>query len=184
MGKIKNFRVNLPYEYARDKKWIDENIKPGDVDEYRVFKGIMELQGSIELSQELHEVLHQLEKNQHRIETKLDYLFSILNTLKGGEDILIEEKSPDTFNDRVEKRNLKEKEKNLEVRRQKFYQVLEEALERGIQLRTSHFKEMGGKYATAVSYSYTLFKGWKDALYHFYKNREEKKDNSIEKKEK
>lgn len=90
IGKIKNFRVNLPYEYARDKKWIDENIKPGDIDEYKVFKGQMELKGAMELPEEIADLLHQLEKNQHRIEAKLDLLFSMLHQLHEGGSNLAE----------------------------------------------------------------------------------------------
>lgn len=162
MGKIKNFRVNLPHEYAKDKKWIDENIKPGDVDEYKVFKGQVDLSGTLEFPQDLLALLDQLEQNQAQIEAKLDLLFSILTNLEregGFPKDLKGKKVKDTLTS--------QDEKDLLERRLKFYKVLEEVEEMGKALRTTELKQLGGRFSTAVSYSYEIFDGWKDALRHY-----------------
>lgn len=164
MGKIKNFRVNLPYEYAKDKKWIDENIKPGDVEEYRVYRGEIELTGSMEMPEELLDIIHELESNQAKIEAKLDLLFSMLSNLE-----VLEERSSQ---EEVEEDSSSVENEDLQRRRLKFYKVLEEVERMGKGLRTTELKELGGKYSTAVSYSYELFKGWRDALSHYRAYRE------------
>ncbi len=169
MGKIKNFRVNLPYEYAKDKKWIDENIKPGDVEEYRVYRGEVELTGSMEIPEDLLDIIHVLETNQAKIESKLDLLFSMLKNLQ-----ILEERS--SQEDHEEDSSSQENE-DLQKRKLKFYKVLEEVEGMGKSLRTTELKEMGGKYSTAVSYSYELFKGWRDAISHYRAYRERRRES-------
>ncbi len=171
MGKIKNFKVDLPYECVRDKKWIDENLKPGDVDEYQLFK--CEITGEMVFPVELSNLMYRLEMNQKRIEAKIDLLFALLRQRKKENTQYRQDGNSNSSKSTVNENDSRSRWGGCdEEKKLKLYEVMKEAEEKGIALRTTELKDLGGKFSTAVSYSYQIFDGWKDAVrnYRQFKN--------------
>lgn len=121
-------------------------------------QGEIRLKGEMELPLDFCNRLHQLQINQQRISAKLDLLFGILRQMGVTEG-----------NGRISKEMEEDLSrihwgKSEEEQKLTLFQILKEVEDRGIALRTTELKELGGKFSTAVSYSYKIFGGWKEAL--------------------
>lgn len=191
MGKIKNFRVYFPSEYAKDWEWIEKNLKPGEVEEFDLYKvKVDSVPGEVQFPVELCKKIKTMELNQERIEARLIVIFGMLEQIK---NLLLNMKNeqPVSLKSTGEKnRELKgsedQKNKQLSWGKSKeekiltFYQVLEEAEKKGLRLKTNRLKEKGGKFSTAISYAFKLFGSWDKALHSYhtnYKIKEEQEEN-------
>lgn len=141
-------------------------------------RGEITLGGELELPLEFCNQLHRLQLNQSRIVARLDLLFAILRRMgiQEGNGTLEEEGESDIS--RIQWGRSEEEQKLT------LFQILKEAEERGLALRTTEMKDLGGKFSTAVSYSYKIFGGWKQALkdYKDYRKMEENCFDLAEKK--
>lgn len=124
----------------------------------RLEGGDVHLKGEVVLPVELSNQLHQLQIKQKRIEARLDLLFGLLQKIGLSErNGKIKTKEDDPMS-RIHWGKTEEEQKLT------LYEIFKEAEERGSALRTTELKELGGKFSTAVSYSYRIFGGFKEAL--------------------
>lgn len=150
-----------------------ENPIKRDRLEGKALKGEVSLQGQVDLPIELCNQIHQLQLNQNRIATRLDLLFGILKRMgmeekdKGVEENFLEDLSRIHWG------------KSEEEQKLTLFQIFKEVEDQGKALRTTELKEMGGKFSTAVSYSYKIFGGWKQALRNYRDYRSMDKDFNV-----
>lgn len=121
-------------------------------------KGEITLRGEVLLPIELSNQIHQLLINQKRIEARIDLLFGVLQKMGINESNGSVENYEDESISRIQWGKTEEEQKLT------LFQIFKEAEHRGSALRTTELKELGGKFSTAVSYSYKIFGGFKEAL--------------------
>lgn len=160
---------------------ISRHFSDGSTDQIQVQKeeewegepqrGEIVLGGELELPVELCNQLHRLQINQSRIVARLDLLFGILRRMGLSEGNGKVEKQTEEDISRIQWGRSEEEQKLM------LFQILKEAEDRGLALRTTEMKDLGGKFSTAVSYSYKIFGGWKKALKYYkdYRSIEEER---------
>lgn len=170
---------SISHHFSDEKK--DEleglNYEGKKVEQFQ--RGEIQLRGDLELPVDLCNQLYQLQLNQSKIAARLDLLFGILRRM-----------GLDKGNGKVEKKLEEDLSrikwgKSEEEQKLTLFQIFKEVEDQGRALRTTEFKELGGKYSTAVSYSYKIFGGWKMALknYRDYRHMVEVRKDLAEKKE-
>lgn len=80
MGKKKNFKVFYPSDLkGLDKEWIEENLKPSDIDEYELLEGeINGIPGKIVFPVKMSKAFYFMDRRLQTIEAKMDLLFAMM----------------------------------------------------------------------------------------------------------
>lgn len=179
MERTINIQNDQSNAEALNQEKGEENCCGQERSETEVLKGqIQNLSVELELPTSITQLIQDVKTNQKRLEAKMDLIFTALRlheepVEKEEEEEIIESPPPIQKPPEVEKEKAPEKQRldwgdGPEEKRIKVYEIIASATQQGIPIRTTAMKKAGGKYSSAVSYSYKFFDGgWKEAKDNF-----------------